>query len=222
MRAGGPDPGPGTARHVRARRRLVSAGLIVTTVLFLVLAGCVLAPASIPQDNAMLLWLRGHAGATLDAVFVAITRAGYGHGVIPAQVLLTLGLLAWKRRRQALFAFVSFAGSALLNQAIKHLVQRERPSLWVSIAPESSYSFPSGHAMAVATLACVCVILAWHARGRWAVLAAAIVAAAAVGVSRLYLGVHWPSDVLAGWAAGVAWVLCVHLLVHARAPARIT
>lgn len=196
------------------------AGLAAATVLFLALAGCVLAPLPIPQDEAVLLWLREHAGPGLDAVFLVVTRAGYELGVIPAQGVLVLGLVLWKRRRQALFVLVACGGSLLLNQAIKHLVGRERPALWLSIAPETSYSFPSGHAMAAATLAATCVLLAWreHGHWRWVALGLAVVSAIAIGVSRLYLGVHWPSDVLAGWLAGVAWVLAVHLQVFPRRP----
>ncbi len=196
------------------------AGLVAATMVFVSLAGCVLAPLPIPQDEAVLVWLRGHAGPTLDAVFLVVTRAGYELGVIPAHVLLVLALALSKLRRQALFALLAGGGSLLLNQAIKHLVGRERPALWISIAPETSHSFPSGHAMAAATLATVCVLLAWRAHGRWRWFAAglAVVSVIAVGVSRLYLGVHWPSDVLAGWLAGVAWVLAAHLLVFARGP----
>src|SRR5690606_4052086 len=110
---------------------------------------------------------------------------------------LVLLLLALRRWRHAVFAAVATGGSALLNIAAKQLFARDRPSLWESIAPETSYSFPSGHAMGSMTLALVLVLLAWHTRARWWVLAAMAVFVPMVGLSRVYLGVHYPSDILA-------------------------
>jgi len=170
-------------------------------------------------DEAVLRWFNGLAGPRLDAFFVAASHAGYEYGVIPADVLLSLVLLLKKKWREATFASVSFVGSALLNMAAKHGFQRERPSLWESIAPETTFSFPSGHAMGSMTLAMVAVLLAWRTRWRWPVLSAALVFVLVVGLSRLYLGVHYPSDVLAGWAAGLAWVAGTYLvLFRARRP----
>ncbi|HEU4665623.1 MAG TPA: phosphatase PAP2 family protein, partial [Dokdonella sp.] len=75
------------------------------------------------------------------------------------------------------------------------------------------YSFPSGHAMGSMTLACVLVLLCWWTRLRWPVLAAAAVLVVLVGASRIYLGVHYPSDILAGWAAAIAWTHAVYGMV---------
>src|SRR5690606_17980110 len=122
----------------------------------------------------------------------------------PLDIAIALGLLLARRWREAAFASVSFTGSALLNLGTKQFFQRERPSLWDSIAPETTFSFPSGHAMGPATLAAVVVLLAWHTRWRWPVLLLAALFTGMVGVSRMYLGVHYPSDVLGGWAAGLA------------------
>ena len=96
-------------------------------------------------------------------------------------------------------------------------------ALWESIVPEHNYSFPSGHAMGSMTLACVLVLLAWRTRARWAVLCAAAVFVVLVGMSRVYLGVHYPSDILAGWAAAIAWTIAVHVLLfhRNRSPERV-
>ncbi len=83
---------------------------------------------------------------------------------------------------------VSFVGSALLNVGSKHFFQRQRPSLWESIAPESTFSFPSGHAMGSMTLAVTLVLLAWNTRWRWPVLLLAPAFSLLVSVSRVYLG----------------------------------
>ena len=108
---------------------------------------------------------------------------------------------------------IALAGSALLNLAAKHYFGRARPAFWLSLAPETSYSFPSGHAMASMTLATVLVLLAWRSRWRWPVLVAAPGFALAVAASRVYLGVHYPSDILAGWTAAIAWTAGVYVVV---------
>ena len=111
-----------------------------------------------------------------------------------------------------LFAAIALGGSALLNIAAKQIFARDRPSLWESIAPEHNYSFPSGHAMGSVTLACVLVLLAWRTRWRWPVTVAMAAFVLLVGLSRIYLGVHYPSDILAGWAVATAWAVAVYLI----------
>jgi len=162
-----------------------------------------------------LLW-RAHAlaGPALDRFFVLMSAIGYQWGVVPVDIALTMALLIARRWREATFTGVSFAGSALLNLATKQFFQRDRPSLWESIAPEHTFSFPSGHAMGSATLAMVVLLLCWHTRFRWPVAALAGLFALTVGASRIYLGVHYPSDILGGWAAGVAWVSGVYLVLY--------
>ena len=124
-------------------------------------------------------------------------------------------MLALRRWREATFAAVAFAGSALLNLGTKQFFQRDRPTLWESIAPEDTFSFPSGHAMGSMTLAVTVVLLAWPTRWRWPVALMAVFTLL-VGYSRVYLGVHFPSDILAGWMAGAAWVVGAYLALFHR------
>ncbi|UOV03420.1 phosphatase PAP2 family protein [Pseudoxanthomonas mexicana] len=165
-------------------------------------------------DDALLLQAHALSGPTLDRFFVVVSALGYQWGVVPADIALTLGLLVARRWREATFAGVSLGGSALLNMATKQFFQRDRPALWESIAPEHTFSFPSGHAMGSATLAMVVVLLCWHTRFRWPAVALAALFALTVGASRIYLGVHYPSDILGGWAAGIAWVSGVYLVLY--------
>ena len=198
------------------RLALLFAGVLLPLWLFAELADEVHELEELVFDDALLLWLNGLAGPRLDAFFVFLSRIGYAWGVVPFDIALSLALLAWKRWREAAFAIVALAGSALLNLSAKQFFQRDRPSLWESIAPESTFSFPSGHAMGSMTLAAVLVLLCWHTRWRWPILAAALAFTGLVGLSRLYLGVHYPSDVLAGWAAGLAWVAGSYLVLFRR------
>ena len=173
-------------------------------------------PEGFAFDVPLLDAARAASSPAHDAFFLAMALLGYQFGVVPVDIALVLGL-AWRRRlREGLFAFLATAGSAVLNLAAKPVFARERPALWESIAPEHNYSFPSGHAMGSMTLACVLVLLAWRTRARWAVLCAAAVFVVLVGMSRVYLGVHYPSDILAGWAAAIAWTIAVHVLLFHR------
>ena len=170
-------------------------------------------------DEPILRFAHDMASAGFDRVFVAMSALGYAWGVVPADVLLVLAL-AWRRRfREGLFAGIAIIGSLLLNVTAKHVFARTRPDLWTSIAPETTYSFPSGHAMGSITLAWVVVLLCWHTRWRWPATGIAVGFTAMVGLSRVYLGVHYPSDILAGWAAASTWTVGVYLLVF-RAGAR--
>lgn len=164
-------------------------------------------------DEPLLRFAQGLSGETLDAFFLLITRLGFAHGVIPLDVLLVLGLALRRHLREATFAAFALGGSGLLNATAKQLFARERPALWDSIAPEATFSFPSGHAMGSATLACVLVLLVWHTRWRWVVLVPVVAFTVLVGFSRVYLGVHYPSDILAGWTAAVAWTAAVFLMM---------
>lgn len=171
-------------------------------------------------DEPLLRLAHAWASPQADQIFSAVTKLGYEWFVVPFDVLLVL-VLAWKgRMREGLFVGLALGGSALLTVATKQLYARARPDLWPSVLPEDSYSFPSGHAMGSMTLAWVLVLLAWRTRWRWWVVLPALAFAIAVGVSRVYLGVHYPSDILAGWAAASVWVAASFLMVfhHHRHP----
>lgn len=170
-------------------------------------------------DVPLLEGIHALANAGLDRVFVLVTQLGYAWGVVPFDVVLVLALVLYRRKRESVFAAVSIIGSMLLNIAAKHSFARARPDLWASIRPETTYSFPSGHAMGTMTLAMALVLLCWSVRTpwgwgwRWPVTILGSVFVLLVGVSRIYLGVHYPSDILAGWAAASVWVVGVYGLV---------
>lgn len=191
---------------------LLFAGVLLPLWVFAELADEVHELEQFVFDDPILLHAYGYAGPALDRFFVFIATLGY-EGVIALDVLIVLGLVVCRRWRQAAFAAIAFAGSALLNLGSKQFFRRERPSLWESVSPEHTYSFPSGHAMGSMTLAMVVILLAWPTRWRWWVAAPAAVFALLVGYSRIYLGVHYPSDILGGWMAAIAWVSGVYLIL---------
>lgn len=201
------------ARH-GWRVALVFIGLLLPMWGFAELADEVYEGEPLPFDEPLLEAARALASARLDSLFVWVSRLGYEYGLVPFDIGFVLVLVALRRRREALFAALALGGSALLNMGTKALFARDRPSLWESIAPEETFSFPSGHAMGTATLAWVLVLLAWRTRWRWPVLAISATCVFLVGASRVYLGVHYPSDVLAGWAAASIWTAACFLLLY--------
>lgn len=195
------------------RLLLLFAGLLLPLWGFAELADEVREREPFPFDEPILRFAHTLAGEGLDRVFVFFSAAGYQYGVVPFDIVLII-VLAWRRNmREGLFAGISIVGSALLNLSAKAFFARDRPSLWASIAPETTFSFPSGHAMGSATLAWVLVLLAWGTPWRWPVVITAAGCVVAVAFSRVYLGVHYPSDILAGWAAASVWTASVYLLV---------
>jgi membrane-associated phospholipid phosphatase len=195
------------------RLSLLFAGLLLPLWGFAELADEVREREPFPFDEPILRFAHGLAGDALDRLSVFFSAVGYQWGVVPFDIALIV-VLAWRRQlREGLFAGLAIVGSALLNLATKQIFARDRPSLWESIAPETTFSFPSGHAMGSATLAWVLLLLVWHTRWRWPVATMVAAFAGAVAFSRVYLGVHYPSDILAGWAAASVWTVSVYLLV---------
>ena len=133
-------------------------------------------------------------------------------GVLTVMTLAVVGFLAFTRKRHAaLLVAVSVAGGTLLSTLMKIGFARPRPDLVPHETIVSSASFPSGHSMMSAvvylTLGVLLARTQASQRVKLYILAVAAALAVLVGVSRVYLGVHWPTDVLAGWSLGAAWAL---------------
>ena len=200
---------------------LVFLGVFLPLLLFGHLADEVWEGGGFSWDQSLLLFFHDHASPALDDVMLVFTRLGGWIAVPIVTTLAVLILLRRGRRGDAVFLVLSVGGAMLINVILKQVFERARPSLWVSIAPENSFSFPSGHAMSSMSLAAALVIIVWSTRWRWPALALAVIYVAGVGVSRVYLGVHYPSDILAGWCGALAWVIGLHL-VRTMRTARVT
>lgn len=160
------------------------------------------------METQLLQWIHAQAGPGLDRVFVASHWFGGEIG----NLVLVVGAVLWHRRRgEAGAARIWLAiglSTLLLSLGLKAVLGRARPELWPHLVDVNSASFPSGHALSAATFFPLLAHSLAGARptARAALWAAALAIALWVGVGRLYLGVHWPSDVLAGWALGAAQV----------------
>jgi undecaprenyl-diphosphatase len=150
-------------------------------------------------------------------VWKGLTRFGNcagGPGPMCTIVGLMLAVLIRRgHRRDALFCALATGGAATTNTLIKLVVRRARPRPWRSVVPGSRYSFPSGHATNSFATAATALVLLWPTRWRWPALGVAGPFVALVGMSRLYLGIHYPADILAGWCVSVAWVAGMRLLL---------
>jgi len=167
-------------------------------------------------DKPTLLFIHRWATPRFDRAVVGLTNTA-GVKVMPVLALLVALGLWWARRpRQAAFFFLSVAGAAGIMQVVKQVMKRARPALWVSPAPEHDFGFPSGHSVASTSFSLASALLCWPTPWRYPVAGIAAVYAMLIGFSRLYLGVHYPSDVLAAWTAGIAWTAGLYQLMFRK------
>ncbi|NML66612.1 phosphatase PAP2 family protein [Hymenobacter sp. RP-2-7] len=134
-----------------------------------------------------------------------LTRFGSVYFFVPASVLVPVLLFRAGRRRYAIEFMLSMAGGIVLNELLKAWFHRDRPTS--ALIHQYGLSFPSGHAMmSVAFYGCLAWIAVQHGRPRaWAVALGAFTLL--IGLTRIYLHVHYPTDVVAGFAAGLAWLV---------------
>ena len=162
-------------------------------------------------DSAVAVWLQSHATGFATEVLSALTQLGGATVLLGVTLVAVVALLARRRVAHAALMGAALVGAEALNLAIKAAFERPRPSLSDPIATAAGFSFPSGHAMVAAAvygaLAFIAGAGALPRRGRGMVLVAATGLVLAIGFSRLYLGVHYVSDVLAGYGAGLAWLM---------------
>lgn len=171
-------------------------------------------------DRHAELAAHGTFGRGTFPFFQAVSFVGDGWVRTLSTAVLALGL-AWKRRPWIVaFLLASVAGSAVLDGIAKDLVQRPRPRPFPGALHAGGFSFPSGHAMDSISFALSLVVIVWLlGAGRSALLFTWILAAAfvlLVGMSRIVLGVHYPTDVLGGFALGAAWVALMTTVMRAR------
>jgi membrane-associated phospholipid phosphatase len=143
---------------------------------------------------------------------LGITRLGNPE-VVVVVVMLALSWCLWQRQwRSGATLLFACLGTLMLNQGMKLVFARPRPLLWPRLIPEVSYGFPSGHALGSLVLyGFLAYLLARrYPRKARSVYGAAVMLIAAIGLSRLYLGVHYPTDILAGYAVGWLWLsICI-------------
>jgi undecaprenyl-diphosphatase len=163
------------------------------------------APGGGALDRPVLAWLHQHRFPLGDALALALTRTA--SAAVLGPLALALGLWAYRTRRDWRAFALRVGGALVLDPLAKLLFARPRPHLYPFLVPEGGYGFPSGHA--TASLALVLGLLFLEPRlPRWAAVLG-LLWAFLVGLSRVYLQVHYPSDVLGGWALTLLWALAL-------------
>jgi Membrane-associated phospholipid phosphatase len=160
-------------------------------------------------DNWLIGLVTRLYSPTSTAVMKGFTFVGSGLCVTLLALLILFLLLKIGYRWELIFYIGVIAGSGLLNMLLKAIFQRERPDIQ-RIVQASGYSFPSGHSMAAFTLYGITIYFLWkHARSDWlrvTIVTVGIIMILMIGISRIYLGVHYPSDVVGGYAIAAAWL----------------
>lgn len=212
------------ARHIwKILQKLPWQRLLIFGAIFWILvatfeeiADAVLENEPLPGDRATLQWIRHFTSPELTDVMIATTNTGGFVAVFIFTAVASLLLWLYHHRTKAVVLSITIAALAFMNLLLKLLFARPRPELWPNLVETSTYAFPSGHAMLSSALAFTLIALLWNTRWRWAILVIGIIYVLAVGFSRLYLGVHYPTDVIAGWCISGAWVILVLAILRGR------
>lgn len=161
-------------------------------------------------DEYLRTAVHQHASPGLTRLMIGASRFGGPSWLFPFGLILALAFLAARWRRGALLVVITIAGAALLNTMLKQGFARSRPAAFFDYPVPASHSFPSGHAFFAASFfGGLAALVAGRVRSRtlralvWIVAVGLILL---IGMSRVYLGVHYPSDVFAGYMAAVVWV----------------
>lgn len=165
-------------------------------------------------DKKILLKINSFSTPFLDKLMVLITD--FGGVIIP--IVISFSLLNYfikiNETKKALFVLVGILGTLLINIVLKTLIRRNRPNLWKKIVKESSFSFPSGHTMISWSLTLIVLITISNAFYGAAIIVAAVLYGLLVAFSRLYLGVHYPTDIIGGWVMSSIWIFLIYSIFY--------
>ncbi len=186
---------------------LETAAIALAVAAFLILGRLYAAAPMVALDDSGLASARGLRSAPLDTIVLAITSLG-SEALWFVWPPVAIALILLRRLPSAAALAVVALGVHVLNSTLKAAYQRARPIELEGVMGVQGFSFPSGHAMAAGAVYATLALVAWRElRGplRWAVLGLCLAIAVGVAFSRVYLGVHYPTDVLAGLLAGALW-----------------
>lgn len=183
--------------------------IIFFTLVFVRFADAVMDERLNDFDQRIINWILSTVSPQLTIIMKFFTTLGSIIVLFPLLVF-SGGLMIWQKKRwEALFMVIALGGGILFNLLLKWIFQRERPTSH-RLIEESGYSFPSGHSMAsfilYGMIGMLCFMFLRSGAPKAIIAIVTVVNVVLIGVSRVYLGVHYPSDVLAGFAAGGVWL----------------
>lgn len=193
-----------------------SAIIIGGTILFIALAQQVHQHKEIWFDTVILTFFAEHRTVLLDDFFIGITWAGSSILLFPISISM-VGLLIRRRYYpEAILMGVGFSGASLLNPTLKALMIRDRPLLFTPLGEYAGFAFPSGHTAQITAFALSIFIIIHRIRPcwQWSTAILLIMLVVCVATSRVYLQVHYPSDVLGGLLVALIWVFSTDALIR--------
>ncbi len=193
----------------------------LSTILFVAIAQRVLEGNADAFDRRWALAIHAADDDALDSIFIALTMIGSAPGL-----WATITLVSFLAIRNGLWPIAMIlAGNGIaalvVNTSLKWWFVRQRPTLFDEITRPETFSFPSGHSMSAIEIygTVAAVLIAIHPRLRPVIVPVATLLIVGIGLSRVYLGVHWPTDVLAGFASGVPFlIVSIHLIHRVKRP----
>lgn len=216
---------PFTRHRIDSRILIVFLILAVGSFVFLKLGSEIMEGDQFALDRLILQGLRHRADpaipvgpAWLQTAMIDVTALGGVTTLTLLTAIIAGYLIAARKNGTALFLLAAIAGGAVASSLLKSGYARSRPDLVTHLVEVHTTSFPSGHAMNSAitylTLGALLARAEKDRRVRIYIITVAILLTLAIGTSRVYLGVHWPSDVLAGWCVGASWAATCSLLAR--------
>ncbi|MFB9993148.1 phosphatase PAP2 family protein [Deinococcus oregonensis] len=187
--------------------------LLLPLVGFVALAAQVYTQDSFSFERPLMLAVHAQSAPPFDRLAASLAAFGNTPGMLPLTLILAACLYR-VRSRLTYFLLLALAGSVVFHAVLKQTVDRPRPKLWIPLTPEADFSFPSGHAMFATSLVSALVVLVWPTRWRGAALVLGTGYVLTMMWSRVYSGVHYPTDVLAGALVGLMWVMALNRLLR--------
>ena len=205
------------------RTRALAALLLVEVLLVAVftwLAGEVVGARTMAFDLRVRNAIHEQANPPLTDAMIGVTFLGGAYVIVSLAIVLCVSFWRAGLQRPARLLAIAVAGEIAIEYSLKLAFHRARPEPFFGLSLPSGYSFPSGHAMATlifyGTLAALLTPRLTSRAVRWLLWLAAGALAAAIGFSRVYLGVHYPTDVLGGYLAGLIWVVALAIGVRLK------
>ena len=170
-----------------------------------------------PFDRSLLSFMDHHRNPLLTQAATVLAHLGSPTVVVGIALVGAVAGLIWRKIRGAAWTLpIAVIGAGIIIQSVKMLVQRPRPTLYTPLLHEGGFSFPSGHSLIAMVvyglLGYFALSLVKNQAGRLAVRLVTVLLVFSIGLSRVYVQVHYPTDVLAGWTAGIPWlVACLGL-----------